>query len=570
MIEQLDVRRGGSFGGPEEAVVLLGFSSIVDFAKRQGFRTAVVSCGFSLEDVFRIDHPIRIDPKDEAAVRKSLMELNAAVRIRGVSAFDDNSVLVAAKAGEWLKLKHTPPAGAVHHCIRKDEMRRMLARKPELTIPYQVVEREGEASKAVDKIGLPCVVKPVDSSNSRLVAFCANTAAAVAAVKAVFEWAREQGKTQRVLIERYVEGQEFSVECFTQNGNTTVMAVCEKILGPLPYFVEIGHYCPTQQSRDIEHSLMETARRALELLGVDNLVTHTELRRTPHGNKIIEINPRPAGGKLQEFIRTITGYDLHEAALQVALGRKPIAAPARASHGYYHCLTTDVEGVVSYNTGYLRSPLANGLYPLVELTVHTHERVYPVNHKDGKILGRILAYGNGFEMVHHEIWKVLGELQFKITVAQPSVAAHRGQAGISAAQSLYVPATPAWIPGFGWIWLPLTDSNAAPAPYPPAVHVGQPPSAPNGRTPPAPPIEPENGRRAGAQTANRSARTGAQTKKAESALAAFRTLTRPDNFTAANSEKSSCCTGARDKVGPEQQTQETVRAGSGAWERGCC
>jgi hypothetical protein len=150
-------------------------------------------------------------------------------------------------------------------------------------------------------------------------------------------------------------------------------------------------------------------------VGIDNLVTHTELRLTPQGNKIIEINPRPAGGRMQEFIRTITGYDLHEAAVQLALGRRPVARPARASHGYYHCLTTDAEGIVSYNTGYLRNPLANGLYPVVELSVKPQEQVYPVNDQDGMILGRILTYGSGFEVLPNEIRKILGELQFRVT-----------------------------------------------------------------------------------------------------------------------------------------------------------
>src|SRR5215471_4546019 len=109
-----------SFVSPQEAVVLLGFSSIVDFAKSEGFRTAVVSSGFSLEDIFRVDHPIRLDPEDEAGIRTSLMELHARHKIRGVLGFDDGSVLIAAKVGESLQLEHVPPVSAVRYCIRKD------------------------------------------------------------------------------------------------------------------------------------------------------------------------------------------------------------------------------------------------------------------------------------------------------------------------------------------------------------------------------------------------------------------------------------------------------------------
>jgi hypothetical protein len=53
----------------------------------------------------------------------------------------------------------------------------------------------------------------------------------------------------------------------------------------------------------------------------------------------------------------------------------------------------------------------------VELTVKPSERVYPVNHPKGKVLGRILSYGQSFEQAKSEIDKILLELQFQIISA---------------------------------------------------------------------------------------------------------------------------------------------------------
>ena len=402
------------FGEAESTLVLLGYSSAVDFACAEGFRTAVVANDFALEDILQIDHPIQANPEDEVAVRENLKPLHAHYGIKGIVAFDDLAVLIGAKAREWFELRHAPSTTAINHCIHKDQMRAVLAKDENLSLPYRVVEHESEVAAALEVTGLPAVVKPVDSSNSRHVELCRDPAAAAARVKLILEWAAEHGKVKRALIEPYLDGPEFSIESFTHDGETTVVAICEKVLGPVPYFVEIGHYCPTRQTESVERALIQATRNALALLGVNNLVTHTELRMTPRGIKIIEINPRPAGGKLREFIRTVTGYDLHEAAVRIAIGERPIARVPLASHGYYHCLTAEAAGIVSYDTGYLRNPMASGLYPTVELTVKPQERVYPINHEEGGVLGRVLLYGSGFNALGEELQKILAELRFQI------------------------------------------------------------------------------------------------------------------------------------------------------------
>lgn len=446
---------------------MLGFSDGVAHARGAGIRTAVLAPQFSLEDILRIDHPIQLNLGDEISVRKELVKLDKAYRVLGVVAFDDSLVALAAHAKSWLGLNRGPNPESVRRCLRKDEMRRALAEDSSLAIPYKCVGSPDELEDAVNEIGLPCVVKPVESSNSRHVHFCDTKAGAIAAGAKVLEWSLNAGAVARVLIEPFLEGPEFSVESYTFEGKTVVMAVCEKVLGPLPYFVEIGHFLPTRHSKRVEELAAETARKALSLLQVNDLVTHTEVRLTPAGCKVVEINPRPAGGRLREFIHTITGYDLHGVSIQIAAGREPTRYPATAAQGIYHCITADVAGKVVYDLSYLRRPLQIGAYPIVELTVNNGEQVFPVNHKEGKVLGRILAYGQNFETTAEEVRRILRELSFQIipnsndaAQAQASPGNHAPLALTLSApaefntapnpQALYVPA---WLPGMGWTWL---------------------------------------------------------------------------------------------------------------------
>ncbi|MBP5910826.1 carboxylate--amine ligase, partial [Streptomyces sp. LBUM 1478] len=50
---------------------------------------------------------------------------------------------------------------------------------------------------------------------------------------------------------------------------------------------------------------------------------HTEIKLTPAGPRVVEVNPRPAGNRITELIRHVTGIDLAAAAVEVALGRAP-------------------------------------------------------------------------------------------------------------------------------------------------------------------------------------------------------------------------------------------------------
>jgi biotin carboxylase len=66
-----------------------------------------------------------------------------------------------------------------------------------------------------------------------------------------------------------------------------------------------------------------TALHALKALGLDAGVAHTEIKLTPDGPRLVEVNPRPAGNRITELIRHVTGIDLAAACVAVALGREP-------------------------------------------------------------------------------------------------------------------------------------------------------------------------------------------------------------------------------------------------------
>lgn len=143
----------------------------------------------------------------------------------------------------------------------------------------------------------------------------------------------------RWLVEEYLDGPGFSVESLTLGGETTHVAVCQKGEMSQPFFLETGHVCPAPLSEDTRREMEEIAERAVRAVGITDGITHTELKLTSRGIRVLEIGARMGGGSIRQVVRLATGVDLLEVTLELARGRKPEIAPApdraAASRSYF-------------------------------------------------------------------------------------------------------------------------------------------------------------------------------------------------------------------------------------------
>ncbi|HTI26326.1 MAG TPA: pyridoxal-phosphate dependent enzyme [Kutzneria sp.] len=263
----------------------------------------------------------------------SLVALRAAVQKRfrreeigGVTTTSDFYVPFVAELTSWLGLPGNP-VEAVTTCRNKALLRRCLAAAGIAQPKFFAVGDAGQVPAAVAHVGLPCVVKPADDSGSRNVLLCRTVDEAVAhteQVLAVLANVRGLPTAGTALVEEYVDGPEFSVELFE-----TFAGVTEKSVTEGPYFVEHRHLFPAQ-AEELVDTVVDTARRAVAATGIRSGATHTELRLTPSGPVVVEINPRLAGGMIPELIRLATGVDLVEQQLRLAAGL-PVHLTARRS-----------------------------------------------------------------------------------------------------------------------------------------------------------------------------------------------------------------------------------------------
>jgi len=172
-------------------------------------------------------------------------------------------------------------------------------------------------------IGYPVIVKPRALGASYGVSL-ANTPDELATAYLHARDSREDGVPAfdaGVLIEEYMEGPEISVDTAFVDGVMKPMFVARKVTGFFPHFEEIGHVVDAADPLLSDPQLRSVLAGAHRAVGVKNAITHTELRLTATGPKIVEINAR-LGGDMIPFVGwTASGINPGQVAVEVACGQ---------------------------------------------------------------------------------------------------------------------------------------------------------------------------------------------------------------------------------------------------------
>ena len=186
---------------------------------------------------------------------------------------------------------------------------------------FAPVETAAELARLAQKKPGTLVVKPVDSRGSRGVQRLTPKMDAVA----VFEHAKEQSPTGRVMVEAYLDGPQISTESLVLKGTAHTPGFSDRNYPYLeqyaPFFIENGGQLPSHLAPRARDAVRALVTQAAASLGVKNgpikgdIVLH---RGKPH---VIEMATRLSGG----FFCTLeiplnTGVDFVGAVIGWALG----------------------------------------------------------------------------------------------------------------------------------------------------------------------------------------------------------------------------------------------------------
>ena len=109
-----------------------------------------------------------------------------------------------------------------------------------------------------------------------------------------------------------------SVESVVADGVISHLALTGRF-PPAANFRETGFFIPAALDDDTRGAVLRLATRAITALGVRTGCLHTEVKFTPDGPRIIEVNGRLGGG-VPEMLDRAAGVSLLDLTLRVALG----------------------------------------------------------------------------------------------------------------------------------------------------------------------------------------------------------------------------------------------------------
>lgn len=285
---------------------------------------------------------VRTDTSAQDAIDDAARALGRDADIAGVTSSSEYYIEAAAACALSLGLPGPAP-DAVRACRHKGTQRETLAAAGVSGPTFVLARTIAEARNAA--IGYPVVVKPCCSSGSLGVRLCADEAEAMShAAELLGATRNERGLRvpNEVLVEEFMTGPEYSVEVFAGRAVTTV----DKHTGDLPWFVETGHDTPSRLPASSARLLMQAAEEAVAALGLGWGAIHVELRLPPSGPRIVEVNPRLAGGMIPELIHRAHGIDLIDAQVRAAAGLPSGPALPGRSAASIRFLTADCRGTI--------------------------------------------------------------------------------------------------------------------------------------------------------------------------------------------------------------------------------
>lgn len=269
-----------------------------------------------------IDDEIHVESYENETVLKAVTAFLKNKNIRGVLTYNEDAVPVTAFLSSNLNVRRSCDNNGFS-ARNKYLMRSELERNNVPSAKFSLVHSVEDIKKFAAINGYPAVLKPAMGGSSIAVIRIDSYEDALNYFDHVLQRSKMEFGSTELLIEEYLDGKEVSVESVVCDGEVSVVAITDKFKSAEPFFEEIGHIVPSNLSWPIQQGIKEVAVAGMKALGIRNGVTHSEIKVTSHGPKIVEIGARPAGGFIPTLVELSTGVNLSRALVDVCLGKDP-------------------------------------------------------------------------------------------------------------------------------------------------------------------------------------------------------------------------------------------------------
>ncbi len=205
------------------------------------------------------------------------------------------------------------------------------------TIPSEQVSSFDEAMESLGRIGLPAIIKPVDSGGSKGVTRIDTTDD----LKAHYEEAAGFSGNGKVIVEKFITGREFEVDSIAVGGDVRTLMYADLNEFKIPnIFASMTRLYPSVADQKTVDRLLAYDRAVLEGFGMVQGLTHSEYIMDDETGEIylIETALRGGGTYISSHIAELqTHINTSQFLIQMALGELdgvPQFETARCHSGY--------------------------------------------------------------------------------------------------------------------------------------------------------------------------------------------------------------------------------------------
>ncbi|GAA2391773.1 hypothetical protein GCM10010420_15100 [Streptomyces glaucosporus] len=318
---------------------------------------------------------------DTGALHAALAPLHAERPFARVLSLTERGLLPAAAVAERLGL----PGNSLHTVgllQDKRRMRELLNARGIGPVATTAPRDPADLAAFCRTTGGPVILKPAAGTGSRAVFEVAGPQDAEDVWRAF-----EAAGGLRPIAEEYLDGPEISVESFSYDGEHTVLAVTDKLVGTA--FVETGHTQPSALPPPVLAETAALVQAFLDAVGLTEGPAHTEVKVTRKGPRILESHNRIGGDKIRDLLRRAYGLDVVALTAGCPLGLlRPPAEPPVARRGAAIRFLTPPPGTVRNIT----LPDTDGTTAEIRLDVGVGDRVRPVRSSQDRA-GYVIADG---------------------------------------------------------------------------------------------------------------------------------------------------------------------------------
>ena len=229
--------------------------------------------------------------------------------------------LTVSHIAKKLKILGGLPIVDVLATTDKEAMRKRLFKANCPQAKFIVLNDLNRLKDLVLPFSFPVVVKPVDSMGSRGVRRVDRKEDLYQASQEAFVFS----KKKRIIIESYIQGDEFSLDALIYNKEIYITGVADRMIIGNPYFIELTHTIPSQKDSFVISQVVKTFKAAIKAMNIKQGAAKGDIRfNSKQGTFIGEIASRLSGGYMSAYTYPYSsGVNLMKAILQVTFGIKP-------------------------------------------------------------------------------------------------------------------------------------------------------------------------------------------------------------------------------------------------------